>query len=73
MKALHNILLSSCSCSSSYTLGFGFGFVCLFVCCLCVQCKCGVESWAASRGSTPVLFLPSPPQSQLRQFGIEDF
>ncbi len=53
MKALHNILLSSCSCS--YTLGFGF--VCLFVCCLCVRRKCGVESWAASRGSTPVLFL----------------
>ncbi len=52
-------------------LGLGL-FVCLFVCCVCVRCKSGVESWAASRGSTPVLFLLLP-QSQLRQFGVGDF
>jgi hypothetical protein len=69
MKALHSIRLSSCSCS--YTLGFGF--VCLFVCCLCVRCKCGVESWAASRGSTPVLFLLLLLNRNCDNLGFEDF
>jgi len=41
MKALHNILLSSCSRSSSYTLEFGF--VCLFVVCAC-DVSGGLES-----------------------------